>query len=244
MPSLPTTPAPTPAPSRRTHQPRRLPALAPLQITTKQLQFVEEYLIDLNATAAAKRAGYLGATAGTQLLQRPRVQQAIASYKHYRSQRVHATADRVIAELAAIAFADVRAVYDASGHLLPIRDLPDHVAATIASIEVVRRPTDDPDAPVEYVHKYKFWDKLRAVENLGKHFGDLIPNRLELTGQGGGPVRVEHETTDLNRLPTHVLRQVVEALEGESENGDGNGGGQRVIEGEVIEIASTETIDE
>ena len=73
-----------------------------MSLTPKQALFVEQYLIDLNATAAAKRAGYSEKTAeqqGYQLLQKPSVQQAVEEAKEIRSERTGVTQDEVIAGL-------------------------------------------------------------------------------------------------------------------------------------------------
>ena len=70
-----------------------------MSLTPKQARFVEEYLVDLNATAAAKRAGYSEKTAeqqGYQLLQKSSVQQAVTKAKESRSERIGITQDEVI----------------------------------------------------------------------------------------------------------------------------------------------------
>ena len=70
-----------------------------MSLTPKQARFVEEYLVDLNATAAAKRAGYSEKTAeqqGYQLLQKSSVQRAVTKAKESRSERTGITQDEVI----------------------------------------------------------------------------------------------------------------------------------------------------
>ena len=83
-------------------------------LTPKQRRFVEEYLIDLNATAAARRAGYSEKTAdriGPELLGKTCVSNAIEAAQKKRSARTEVTQDRVILELARIAFLDPRKVF-------------------------------------------------------------------------------------------------------------------------------------
>lgn len=78
-------------------------------MTPKQRAFVEQYLIDLNATAAAVRAGYSERTAkslGSELLAHPAVSAAIAAAQAERSARVGVTVDAVLNELALHAFYD------------------------------------------------------------------------------------------------------------------------------------------
>ena len=82
-------------------------------LTPKQARFVDEYLIDLNATQASIRAGYSAKTAcwiGPQLLGKTHVAQLIAERVKAREQRTEITQDRVIAELAKIAFGDQRSL--------------------------------------------------------------------------------------------------------------------------------------
>lgn len=79
-----------------------------MALTAKQSRFVDEYLVDLNATQAAIRAGYSAKTAeqqAYQLLQKTSVQEAIAQAKQAREQRTQITADLVLREVASIALA-------------------------------------------------------------------------------------------------------------------------------------------
>ena len=76
------------------------------KLTEKQQRFVDEYLIDLNATQAAIRAGYSVKTAdaiGCENLTKPNIQQAIAEHMAERSRRTGVNQDRVVLELAKIA---------------------------------------------------------------------------------------------------------------------------------------------
>ncbi len=82
-----------------------------LGLTEKQQRFVDEYLVDLNATQAAIRAGYSAGTAQEQssrLLSNVMVQRAISDARQAQQERTQITADRVISELGLIAFADAR----------------------------------------------------------------------------------------------------------------------------------------
>ncbi len=82
---------------------------APTALTDKQLRFVEEYLVDLNATQAAIRAGYSAKTAGSvgqENLTKPEIAEAISAAQLRRSQRTAITADTVLARWWEIANAD------------------------------------------------------------------------------------------------------------------------------------------
>lgn len=149
-----------------------------MALTAKQERFVAEYLIDLNATQAAKRAGYSERTAneqGSRLLANVKVSAAIAEAQAKRSKRTEITQDRVLAELAKIGFSDLRNVLTNSGAITDVQDWSDEFAGAVASVEIVRRSSgefDDDGKPIpEFVHKIKTWDKLSALEKLGKHLG-------------------------------------------------------------------------
>src|SRR3954466_9694923 len=82
-----------------------------MPLNDRQARFVAEYLVDLNATQAAIRAGYSPASARTQaadLLTNPNISAAIAEAQAARSRRTEVTADRVVLELARVAFGDPR----------------------------------------------------------------------------------------------------------------------------------------
>ena len=165
------------------------------RLTPKQQRFVEEYLIDLNATQAAIRAGYSERTArwiGSENLSKPVLSEAINAALRHRTRRTEVTADQVLQELATIAFGDPRALFDANGHLRNIHELSDEAAAAIAAIEVVTRNIGDGE--VEYVHKVKSWDKVRALELLGKHLG-MLKDRISLEGPDGNPLTLKVVTS-------------------------------------------------
>ena len=90
------------------------------KLTDKQKKFVEEYLIDLNATQACIRAGYSPNRASEQayqLLQKTTVQEAIAESMAERSRRTAINQDRIVQELARIAFVKITDVVDPDGEI-------------------------------------------------------------------------------------------------------------------------------
>jgi phage terminase small subunit len=155
-----------------------------MALTAKQEAFVREYLIDLNATQAAIRAGYSARTAqeqGSRLLSNAMVAEAVKAAQDARAERTEITADRVLTELAKIGFADIRRIFTQTGALLTPGDMEDDAAATISSIEVVEKPRRDADGNVEieYVRKIRTWDKLGALTQMGRHLG-MFTDKLEL----------------------------------------------------------------
>lgn len=163
-------------------------------LTDKQQRFVEEYLVDLNATQAAIRAGYSEKTAsemGYENLSKPQIAEAIAGAQAQRSERTQITQDQVLLELAKVGFSDLRNVFTSGGGIVDPQDWDDQTAGAISSVEVVRRQSgdyDENDNPIpEYVHKIRVWDKVSALEKMGKHLG-MFPTRVEGSGENG-----EHE---------------------------------------------------
>lgn len=137
-----------------------------MSLSEKQKRFVEEYLIDLNATQAAIRSGYSEKTAksqGQRLLTKVDVATAVAAAQAKRSKRTQVTQDRVIEELAKIGFSDFRNLIDDTGALKAVSDWDDNTAGAVASLEVVAGPEGGA------VHKLRTWDKRAALETLLKH---------------------------------------------------------------------------
>lgn len=158
-------------------------------MTKKQKRFIEEYLIDLNATQAAIRAGYSPDTAksiGSENLTKPDLQARIAKAMAERSRRTGVNADRVVMELAKIAFVNASDVIDADTATLKSDAAPEDTAA-IQSVKVKTFGEDGLEREI------KMADKLRALELLGKHLG-MFKEKVELSGV------LETEKTKLDDL--------------------------------------------
>lgn len=146
------------------------------KLTPKQAMFVKEYLVDLNATQAAIRAGYSAKTAseqGTRLLGNVKIQAALGEIQQARGNRLEVTADRIEKELAKIAFAKVNGAveWDAlTAKLKSSDELPDEVLATIQEI-----------SQTAHGIKIKQYDKLKALELLGRRHGMFV-DKVEHSG--------------------------------------------------------------
>ncbi len=152
------------------------------KLTEKQQCFIDEYLIDLNATQAAVRAGYSVKTAQEQsarLLSKVMVQQAISEAMAERSRRTGINQDRILIELARIALLNPKALVNLEDATVNPEASPDDLAA-IASVKVKRFPTKDGGEGIE--REVKFYDKIKAIELLGKHLG-MFKDRIELSGE-------------------------------------------------------------
>lgn len=144
-----------------------------MALTPKQKRFVEEYLVDLNATAAAKRAGYSEKTACEQaarLLANVKVQTAVQEAKQARQERTEITQDMVLRETAKLAFFDIRKMFGKDGKPLDISELDADTAAALVGLDV-QDVADNDGNYVGFVKKYKMADKIKALELLGKHVG-------------------------------------------------------------------------
>lgn len=147
-----------------------------MSLTAKQARFVDEYLVDLNATQAAIRTGYSKKTArqmGTENLSKPVIQEAIAKGMEDRSSRTGISPDRVLLELGRLAFVDIRKAYNEDGSLKPLHELDDDTAAAVAGMDVTEIGAGD-DA-IGFVKKIKLSDKKGALELVMRHLGMLSP---------------------------------------------------------------------
>lgn len=154
-----------------------------MALTAKQRRFVDEYLVDLNATAAARRAGY-SPTSAPRLLATPAVAEAVTEAQATRAARLQLSQDDVVRELAAIAFTDLRDVAEWGNdpdegeaqrpllRLRPSSGLDARAAAAIESVKISDRGV-----------AIRLHDKLRALELLGRHLGMFAP-RLEVEHTG------------------------------------------------------------
>lgn len=146
-------------------------------LTAKQAAFVAEYLVDLNATQAAIRAGYSAANAdkiGSQLLGKTRIAESIQDAMQRRESRTEITQDRVLQEYAKLAFLDPRRFYDATGNLIDIPNLPADVAAAISGMDIAveKAGSDESGNPVfAQVRKIKLADKKGALDSVARHLG-------------------------------------------------------------------------
>jgi len=155
-----------------------------VSLTDKQKTFIDEYLIDLNATQAAIRAGYSKDTAqqmGSENLSKPVIQSAIKDAMAERQKRTQVTSDMVIAELAKIAFLDIRDAYDNEGQLFNIKDMPEDVARAIGGLDYTVTANDGEKTGV--TSKIKLIDKKGSLELLGRHL-KMFTDKVDHTSAG------------------------------------------------------------
>lgn len=173
------------------------------ELTAKQRAFVREYLVDMNATQAAIRAGYSEASAysiGQENLKKPEVSAAIEAAMKKRAERTDITADMVLKELAKIGFADIRKAIKWQGTLVTEEDNPDGgdtlTIKNVVTNNVQLISSDDIDdetaAAISEISqnqgggiKLKLHDKRAALVDIGKHLG-----MFKEDNKGAAPVTI------------------------------------------------------
>lgn len=170
-------------------------------LTEKQQRFCDEYLIDLNGSAAYRRAGYsakgnAAEASAARLLRDAKVKEYLAERMKARSERTEITQDRVLQELARIAFFDPRKLFDADGKPIPINQLDDDTAAALNGLDVMEEyaGTGEDKVFIGYTKKYKVADKNTALTNAMKHL-KMLTDKVEASGPNGGPIPVKADVT-------------------------------------------------
>lgn len=153
-----------------------------MELAEKQKVFADEYLIDLNATRAYKVAyprvkkDEVAAVNGSKLLRNTKVAAYIAERMQERQKRTEVTQDRVVQELAAIAFAratDYAEVIGGTVHIKNTSELDDEQVRAIAGIKEGANGIE-----------IKLNDKEKALELLGRHLG-MWNDKLDVKGVEG-----------------------------------------------------------
>jgi len=164
-------------------------------LTPKQAAFCREYLVDLNATQAAIRAGYAPKAARRQasdLLTKPDIQTTVSKMMEERADRVELTADRVLRELMAIGFADPGDLFNETAALRNMTEIPEELRRAIVSFDASETMLGEGDrAELARVSKIRLSNKLGALELLGRHLR-LFPPANEHSGPNGGPIQTEN----------------------------------------------------
>ncbi len=162
-----------------------------MALTARQQRFVAEYLVDLNATQAAIRAGYSARNAdkiGSQLLGKTGISAEIARAKEARNARTGIDADWVLRRLAQDATADLAEIYADNGGLKPVKEWPmAWRTGLVVGVETVqeRYGADAEGNPVfATVRKVKLLDRSRLLEMIGKHIEvGAFRERVEHSGE-------------------------------------------------------------
>jgi len=166
-----------------------------MALTDKQEMFCREYLIDLNATQAAIRAGYSEKTSneqGARLLANVSVQNRISELKAERNDRIDIDAGYVLRRLIEIDQMDVLDILKEDGGIKSISEWPKVWRTTLSGFDINTSITNFDETTIEnMLKKIKWPDKVKNLELLGKHvtvqaFKDNVKN--ELVGANGLPL--------------------------------------------------------
>lgn len=207
------------------------------ELTPLMRAFVEEYLVDLCATAAYKRAGGSAKSArsiGPALLKDPRITVLVERRAAEREKETLLRAYRVSEELAVVAFSNHEHYrIDARGRLKLTADAPRGAMRAIARVKTKRRVipqgTDEHGAPkppiVETETDYTLWPKTPALTDAMRKLGMFI-ERHEVTGANGGPIEVStHELrARITRRIDGIASRLGPARDHPGTDGDGAGG--------------------
>lgn len=156
-----------------------------MALTPKQQRFVEEYLIDLNGTQAAIRAGYSAKTANEQaarLLANASISAAVAAGKEARSIKTGIDAAWLLSRLAEESTADVADLYDEHGGLRPVHEWPlIWRQGLVAGLDV--EEIREEGAVVGIIRKVKLSDRVKRLELIGRHVDvQAFKDKIEQTG--------------------------------------------------------------
>lgn len=151
-------------------------------LSAKQKLFVEEYLIDLNATEAALRAGYSKRSAGAigaENLKKPQIAEAIDAAIAKRVEQIEITQDAVVQELALIAFSNIANIASWGPKGVVVREsekLPDAVLSAVAQLSETATGVT-----------LRMHDKLAALTNLGRHLG-MFREKVDIEVRDGAEI--------------------------------------------------------
>lgn len=175
------------------------------KLSAQQERFVDEYLKDLDAVEAFKRAGYKSVSRLSterrtwDLLHNIDVIFAIQQKRAAIEQRTRISQDRVRVELGRIAFLDPRNLFDEAGHFIDITKLPAEVAAAISSISISKRGDRD-----ETITRIRLCSKVEALDKLCRHLG-MYEDKLRIGGLERELAEMSDE--DLEREIIELRRQ-------------------------------------
>lgn len=167
------------------------------KLTARQELFIQEYLIDLNATKAAIRAGYSESNAGSyssDLMADPRVSQRIATALAQRETRVGMTREQVLQEMSLLANSRIEWFEaDEDGNVVLTDKAPEGAMGCIQSVKRKFQTRTDREGNVFKTVdvEIKLWDKPAPLKLMGRHVG-LFPDKIELTGKDGKPLEMVH----------------------------------------------------
>jgi phage terminase small subunit len=155
-------------------------------VKQRRTRFIKEFLIDQNATRAAKAAGFSPKTAhsqGQRLLKNAEVRSEIDSENEKANSKLDLTVDRVKLEIARLAFYDPAAFWNENGSAKPIHEIDEDSRRALSGFEMAElfEGAGEDRAMVGYVKKFKLASKDRALELAARHL-KMLTDKVEITG--------------------------------------------------------------
>ena len=179
-----------------------------MRITPKQMRFVDEYLVDLNATQAAIRAGYSTKTAafiGAQNLKKLQIAEEISRRQKDLQRRTEVTQERVLRELARVAFADAADYVQVETRIINRGEVKVPIELVVhketAELSADQRAAIASIKQGAHGVEVKLHDKIKALELLGRHIG-MFNDKLEVKAIVDNPFA---------GLSTEELRNVIDS---------------------------------
>lgn len=172
------------------------------KLTNKQRAFIDEYLVDLNGTQSAIRAGYSAATANriaTKLLSKVVIQEKIAVKQAARAKRTQIDSDYVLKRLAAVDQMDVIDILNDDGSVKVISSWPKIWRQFISGLDISETSSTfsvegdgEAKALAVMLKKIKWPDKVKNLELIGKHVDvQAWREQQALTGHDGGAIETK-----------------------------------------------------
>ena len=170
-----------------------------MSLTNKQRKFCQEYIIDLNATQAAIRAGYSKNTArfiACENLTKPNIQQKLAELQAVTAKRNEVTVDMIIEELKELGFSNI-ADFMHVGKMLPLAEVAKNKLKAVSQVKLTRTTNDDYEREII---DFKFYDKLSALDKLARHLGFYEQDNRQKSEYDLDTLTVEEKLTMLKLL--------------------------------------------
>lgn len=178
------------------------------ELTVKQRRFCEEYVIDWNATRAAKAAGYSEDTAteiGYENLTKPHLLAYVEEIQKNLARLCGVSAARNVLELKKIAYSSAANLRSDWSDVKDWNELTDDERAILSEIQVTKKRIGSPDAPVfEEFLRYKTYDKTKALEILNKMLGWDAPTQVKHSGDLGLNLTSKEVEEELRRYKNLV----------------------------------------
>lgn len=193
--------------------------IATTKITDAEYRFIDSYILHMDSTRAAEKAGYSStnaASVGRELLTKPNIKREVDKRLQNRNAEYKVTEQRIIETLAGIAFMDPLSVYHPDGTAKELEDLPPQVRQAITKVST--RTVGHGRNARQYV-QYELASKMQGLEMLGKYLA-LFTDKVDIKQSQTRNMSDDELTAFINQLTRQTSL--------------GN-----VIDGEATEISST-----